>query len=202
MARFRDYTRHAASYCPNLPAVVFSRALLSAARDYFTRTQAWKETINISMVTDKSVYNLLDLFNDGIIDTVTQVILNDKPLTAVERESIDTRVGIPEYFASPTKNTIAVYPIPKESGTLQVTATLKPSIDTDFLPDDLFDEHFEGLIAGCIWQIKRMPGTDWYDPQAATNFAYEFNKFIDDKRIELAMGNNNTEIVIQYPSFV
>jgi hypothetical protein len=201
MARFADYTRFAASYCPNLPAIVFSRAMLSAAREYFTRTQAWIETVSVDLVPGENSYVIPNLSSTAMVSTVSKVLLGDKFLTAVEREYTDIREGTPEYFSNPTKSTITVYPIPKEVGTLQITVNLKPSINTTELPDALFDEHFEGLIAGCIFHIKQMPGTDWHDPQSAIYFSNEFNRFIDDKRIELAMGNNNTELTIHYPSF-
>jgi hypothetical protein len=202
MAKFADYTRFAASYCPNINAIAFSRAMLSAAREYFTKTQSWIETVSIELVPGQNSYVIPELSSTALVSTVNKVLLDDKFLTAIEKEYTDIRQGTPEYFANSTKSTITVYPIPKNAGILQVTVNIKPSINADSLPDELFDEHFEGLIAGCIWQIKRMPGTDWYDPQTATNFAYEFNKFIDDKRIELATGNNNSELTIQLPNFI
>jgi hypothetical protein len=202
MAKFADYTRFAASYCPNINTIAFSRAMLSAAREYFTRTQAWIETVSLDFEPGENSYAIPNLSATAIVGTVSKVMLDNKFLTAVEREYTDTREDIPEYFCNPTKSTIILYPIPKETGTLQITVNLKPSINTNELPDALFDEHFEGLIAGCIFHIKQMPGTTWHDPQSANYFSNEFNRFIDDKRIELAMGNNNTELTIHVTPFI
>jgi len=47
-----------------------------------------------------------------------------------------------------------------------------------------------------------MPNTDWYDPQAAMQFEQDYNRMVDEKRIQLAMGSNNTELTLQYPTFM
>jgi hypothetical protein len=202
MAKIADYTKYAASYCPNLPGIVFKRAMLSASREYFTQTQAWKEQVTISLVADMAIYAIPDPTDADLIDTVTDVSLNDKYLSPLAREYFIKNTGTPKHFSTPTKTSIHLYPTPKESGELSITLTLKPSIVADEMPEALFQEHFEGLIAGCIWQIKRMPGTDWYDPQSAFVFKEEFDQFIDKKRIEILRGQNNSQTFIQYPNFL
>ena len=200
MAEFKEYTKYAASYCPKLPGIVFNRAMLSAAREYFTQTQSWKETVLINTVAESDTYNIPAPVGTDLIDTIDRVTLNNKDLTPLPFEYNNENAGTPLYFATPTKSTMRFYPIPDESAAVTVTLNLKPAFTTTEMPDAIFNEHFEGLLAGCIAEIKRMPG-DWYDPQAASMHRREFEQLIDKKRIELMRGSNNANVGIQYPSF-
>lgn len=198
MAKFKDFTKFAASYCPNLPGIVFERAMLSASREYFTRTQAWIEDIQVPIVAGTSRYEALEPYECAVLNTVREVMIGDDHLVPVTKKAPVTREGKLTHYATPNKETIEFYPAPKTNQTAVVTISLKPSINTLEIPDEVFEEHFEGLIAGAIWQVKRMIGTDWYDPQSAAVHYSEFEAFIDKKRIELLTGNNNTELQIEY----
>jgi hypothetical protein len=202
MAKFSDYTKFAASFCPNLPALVFKRAMLSASREYFTKTHAWKVVVPLTLVPGKALYDVPYSNDAELIDSIKDVWLEDKFLSPLSREYLtsDTDKGTPRYFSNPSKKTINLYPTPKKSGELNITLTLKPSFLAEEMPDEIFQENFEGLIAGAIFQVKRMAG-DWYDPQSAFIFNQEFVRFIEDKRMELMLGNNNSEIFIEYPNF-
>jgi hypothetical protein len=202
MANFTEYTRFAASYCPNLPTIVFSRAMLSVSRDYFTKTQAWQEALTVDLVADQKTYDMPAPFEFAIIDTVISASIGNEYLANAEFAVKSDDTGKPTHFALPSKASLLVYPTPKEAYTLDVLVSLKPSIDTTEIPELLFDEHFEPLIAGCIANIKRMKSTDWYDPQAAMQFEQDYNRMVDEKRIQLAMGSNNTELTLQHPTFM
>ena len=200
MAKFAEYTKYAASYCPNLPGIVFKRAMLSASREYFTKTHAWKEIVPLTLVPGISSYEIPEPYDADLIDSIKDVWLKDKFLSPLPREYLTSDTGTPRYFSTPTKKTINLYPIPKKSGVLNITLTLKPAFEADEMPDEIFQEHFEGLMAGAIFEVKRMPG-DWYDPKNAFVFKQEFVQFIEDKRIELMRGSNNSEVFIEYPNF-
>ena len=202
MSAFTDYTRYAASYCPNLPSIVFSRAMLSVSRDYFTKTQAWTEELEVNLVADTSTYSIPALVASAIVDTVKSASIGNDYLINLPAIAKSDAQGKPTHFALPSKAELLVYPTPKEAHTLAIEVTLKPSIETTELPDDLFDEHFEPLIAGCISNIKRMANTEWFDPQGALQFEQDYNRMVDEKRLELARGSNNSELSIQYPSFM
>lgn len=201
MAKFADYTRYAASYCPNLPNMVFNRAMLSACKEYFTKTQAWTDTVTLDLVEGKTVYEFPEPWECAAIDTVLSVKLDGKSLsrhTSVEHGPKRDKVSA---FALINKKEIDFYPEPKQAQTVTIEYSIKPAFDTTELPSEVFDEHFEGLIAGAIWQIKRMPGTDWYDPNASGIHYQEFQAFIDQKRIEMMTGGNNTDLSVNIPNF-
>jgi len=201
MAKFKKYTRYAASFCPDLPSIVFSRAMLSSAKEYFTKTQAWVETVDIAVTADKATYEMPFPLESASIDVVTEVKDGSTQLIPSPHLLDIDGTGTPKLFALTGKKSITLYPTPKTDMTLSVTYTLKPAFDTDELPEDVFEEHFEGLIAGAIWQIKRMVGTPWHDPQSAMTFYQEFEGFIDQKRIAMMMGGNNAELTMQIPKF-
>lgn len=201
MAKFTEYTRFAASYCPNLPSIVFSRAMLSVSRDYFTKTQSWQEILTVNLVAGEKTYDMPPPFEFAIIDTVINASIDNSCLTNAEASIKSDKQDKPTHFSLLSKASLLVYPTPKEDYTLDVTISLKPSIDTEELPELLFDEHFEPLIAGCIASIKRMPNTDWFDPQTAMQFEQDYNRMVDEKRIELARGSNNSELTITFPNF-
>ena len=198
MANFENYTRFASSYCPNLPRMVFARAMLTASRQYFSETQAWLETYEITLVPGIDQYETPLPYDCALIDTIVSATLNDKPLDATTGYISPAKDGEPKMFMNPNKDTVILRPVPVNAGVLSVTYALKPSIETEELPDNLFDEHFEGLLAGTIFELKRMPLKDWTDPAGAGDFLTQFKIFIDKKRIELLTGNNNTDLKINF----
>lgn len=198
MAKFKEYTRFAASYCPSLPPIVFERAMLTAARYYFNRTQAWQETYEITLEPGIDVYETPLPYDCVSIDVITGASIGGKSLVAFSDGSRPAKDGEPKVFMNPNKDTIIVWPTPTKDSVLEITYALKPSIDADELPNMVFDEHFEGLLAGAIFEAKRMPSVEWSDPAGANNFLTQFKVFIDEKRIELMHGNNNTELQINF----
>tara|TARA_R110002049_G_scaffold127881_2_gene285041 strand:- start:9194 stop:9805 length:612 start_codon:yes stop_codon:yes gene_type:complete len=198
MANFKDYTRFASSYCPNLPPMVFARAMLTAARQYFNKTQAWQETYEIALEPGIDKYETPLPYDCVAIDTIISATIDGKELKAFSKGSFPAKDGTPKVFMNPNKDTMIVWPIPTKDSVLEITYSLKPSIETEELPDGLFDEHFEGLLAGTIFELKRMPGVDWSDAVGANNFLAQFKVFMDEKRIELLHGNNNAELQIDY----
>jgi hypothetical protein len=198
LANFKDYTRFAASYCPNLPPMVFARAMLTAARQYFNKTQAWQESYEIALEPGTSKYETPLPYDDIAIDTIISATIDGKELRAFSNGVFPAKDGTPTAFMNPNKDTMIVSPTPTRAAILEITYSLKPSINTTELPDGVFDEHFEGLIAGTIFELKRMPGVDWSDPAGANNFLAQFQVFIDQKRVEMIRGNNNAELQIDY----
>lgn len=202
MPRFADYTKLAAPFCPNLPSIVFSRAMLSAAREYFTQTQGWQENIEVNVVQGVFEYKLPFPWAPGLLDTVISVYIDDQILGDLQARLKPENEGMPRYFFILNKTHIQFMPIPSQDKTAIITVSMKPSIMTEYLPQLVMDEHFEGLMAGTIWQVKRMVGTDWYDPQSALDFRAEFEAFIDQKRIQMLQNNSNSELFINMASFL
>jgi hypothetical protein len=200
MANFKDYTKFAASYCSNVPTLVFARAMLTASRQYFTKTQAWQESYEIALLPDVNEYETPLPYDCVAIDTVISATIDGKPLhaTTSSMSTASNTKSTPTLFMNPNKDLVIFSPTPAKAGLVEITYSLKPSIDTEEMPDGLFDDHFEGLIAGTVFELKRMRGKDWSDPAGAGDFLIEFNAFIDQKRIELMQGNNNAELRIDY----
>lgn len=201
MPKFADYTKFAASYCPNLPAFIFERAMLSAAREYFTSTQSWQEDIEIELTQGNFEYPIPFPWEAAMIGNVLNVTIDGKSLTGLGVKLKPEYEQTPKYFSLIGKETIQFMPIPSQAKTAVITVILKPSIQTNSMPKDVLDEHFEGLLAGTIWEIKRIAG-DWYNPQESLDFRAQFEAFIDLKRIEMARGNSNNELRIQMEPFL
>lgn len=202
MPKFADYTKLAAPYCPNLPTIVFSRAMLSAAREYFTATQGWQEDIEVNLVQGQFEYELPCPWAPALLDTVISVSIDDDYIGNLSAKLKPENEGTPRYFFILNKTHIQFMPIPSEDKVAVIRVSIKPSIQTEYLPQNVMDEHFEGLLAGAIWQIKRMVGTDWYDPQSALNHRAEFEAFIDQKRIQMLQNDSNNELFITVEHFL
>lgn len=199
MAEFKEYTQYAASYCPKLPSVVFARAMLNTARRYFCQTQSWLNEVTVDIIAGESVYSLPIPYDYALVDAVLSADIGQRELNALPTAPNDGRSGeVVAYSLSRDKTTIAFHPIPKDAQTVTVTLALKPAIDTTYLPDELFDLHYEGLMAGAIADCKKMTGQAWYDPQGAAQFAMEYEQAVAQMKIKLATGHNNAELYINY----
>lgn len=198
MVNFKEYTRFAASNCPNLPPMVFARAMLTASRQYFHQTQAWQETYEVPLEVGVDTYETPLPYDCALIDAIVTAKLNGTEIKALTHNQSLVKDGTPKVFHVPNKDTIVLWPTPNTEGTLELTYALKPSINTEELPEHIFDEHFEALISGTIFELKRMVNTDWHDPSGAGDFLSEFRIFIDQKRIEMLRGYNNADLSIDY----
>lgn len=172
--------------------------MLSASRQYFQQTQSWQETYEIPLVAGVDKYETPLPYDCVLIDTIVSASIGGEELKPLESNTRKQKDGLPTVFTNPNKDSIVVWPTPTADGVLEITYSLKPSINTEELPPHIFDEHFEALIAGTIFELKRMVNTDWHDPSGAGDFLAEFRIFIDQKRIEMLRGNNNTELSIDY----
>lgn len=201
MADITSFTKYVTNYVPGLPTFVFARAFLSASREYFKQTQSWRETLTIPV---KALGNDVDLFKftpGSDVESIIHVRAGDKELIPIQHLPVGNEVGSPECFYASTKRELILYPSPENELTLDVLVTLTPKVGTETFPEHLFSEHFEGLIAGTIANLKRMTGKDWFDPNGAAEHYSEFQRHIDTKRLENAHQHSNSDVFISYPSF-
>jgi hypothetical protein len=201
MTEITKFTKYVTNYCPNLPTFVFSQAFTVAGREYFKATQAWSETLTVSVVPGQSEIDLFKFTADSDIEAIDEVRLDLVPMAYLQTKPADTKEGKPCYFYTKSKRCITVYPVPKEAQTLIVEVRLVPKVGAERFPGSVFAEHFEGLVAGTVANLKRMTGTEWFDPNGASEFYNEFHRHIDTKRMEIEHGHTNAELTISYPSF-
>lgn len=203
MAKFADYTRFAASFCPNLPSIVFERAILIASRVYFSQTQSWRESMALALEVGVNDYEMPLPFESAIVDRVLSVSVGEVYLSGLTRKPLKTSTGpATHYLLHADKEHISVYPTPTEAGTALIEVSITPSIDTTSMPSVVFDQHFDALLVGALWQIKRMTNTDWYDPQAAMKYEQEFYDWIEKKKLDVMTLHSSAEMTMTIPDFV
>ncbi|MFC6441046.1 hypothetical protein [Bowmanella sp. JS7-9] len=202
MAEITSYAHLVAHYCPNLPKLIFRRAFISAARHYFTQTQAWEEVIKVSLVAAKQRYALDTLADDAEIDTIIDVYSDTGNLTGLTGRPFAMGQDAPRSYYANAKRTVGFYPIPKEAGVVYVQSCVKPVLEADTIDDDVFSDNAEGILAGAVYELKMMPNTDWYDPQGALYYKAERDRCIDEKRIEIATHYANHSLIMTYPNIL
>ena len=154
---FRTLYGEVLRYAPEAPGVLVNDVLREAARDFFSRSHAWRETVDLTLVDGQDTYEILNTpdpdadpdpipanvpaFYDSVngyyhVDVVSwhEVRYADEPLkkrTAAEtHRQVPTPTEIFWGFENPTKDTIRLIGTPganEDGETLTVTISVKPS---------------------------------------------------------------------------
>ena len=167
-----------------MPAV--ERALARVAKDFFEETDAWRLNFD-QMPLMKGVYSYplpLDFHGDRVLlNRVLEVTLGAGKLSASSEAQLSSRFGTwrtsegpPAFFYADRSEVLNIAPPPaRDSGEgeyLSVLATVKPTLKTRCMPEDLYCEYEDVFIEGVLGMLMRSVGKNWSDPgNAAAHLA-------------------------------
>jgi len=194
MSELRDFLRFVRPHAPSCPDPVSEQYVRQAARTFCERTSCWRETSDIDISVE--AFAPLALPSEAVLHKIEAAWFDDRPLTPITaRQAADLGMvprmrlftggttdnavpeGAPEYLVQESFDTIRVYPY--SAGRLSVSMILKPSQDTNILPDFLFDHFAEIIAAGALAEMLELPGQTYTDPHKAARSRLLFREAID-----------------------
>lgn len=156
------------------PEPLIERHLRTSMIDFYRASRAWRYTTEAASVTagDRAVE--LDLPNDTAVLRVYWAKLADKNLRAVSMRSLSPAVGVPQGYAiDGISRTLQLDVLPERSFILDgvvANVALLPLRSLENLPDELFDQHRDGILYGALARLLSMGNVPWANRQGAADY--------------------------------
>ena len=99
-----------------------------------------------------------------------------RALALCEETPLDGATGTPTLLATPTPETVSIYPAPDQTAALALYArvALEPTRDATVLPDELLHTWCEAVVAGAVMRITSIPDQAFSNPVQAAEAAARF----------------------------
>jgi hypothetical protein len=160
VAALTDFTTDIIADLPGCPSPYVTRLLKRVIREFCKRTHCDQADDTISVVAATQTYTLSNPVNKEII-----------ALTKVEDED---EYPYSAYFFDPL--VFKLNDSPSEAFTLNIRYALRPTTATTSIDDIIYNNYYEGIIAGVKAKAKAEHRKTWYDPIGAESSRklYEF----------------------------
>lgn len=200
MALISSLRPYVASYCPNVPDLVFEQAFRLTARDFFGKTLAWQVAKEFSISSGTNFFSLTPDDNTTDIDTVISIQIKDgKELVPTDSALNEMQAIRPTHFKSTRKGTVQIYPKPTQDTVLLTLISVKPKLTATTIDDSVFEQNESALINGTIAKLKQQPGTDWYAPNESNYYSSVYDDLVSEALLEASTGFNASESSIDFP---
>lgn len=173
------------------PEPTVDLAVTRAAVEFCEQSRVWEVALDsITLSAEDDTYPL-PLPDDALLVCVRNVRLDGRSLQPVtDWQTFIGRTaqpGLPTHFAV-RGNDLLLYPAPVQSGTVTLSATLKPTFNAATLPDVLLTDHMPSIAEGAKAFLKEMTGTAWFDPAGFALASKRFSDAISKARIDVEHG--------------
>lgn len=196
MARFDDFLTLARPGLIQAPDRVIVNALRRSAREFFRRSQIWRETLD--PVKAKPGTNVYDLSppDGSYVEKILWMRYNDAPVQLERQVDIDQTVpssGAPSYAClNSTEQTFTTWPTPGTNDTDSLTfgCVLVPTRAATTIPDQLADEWELAFVAGAQAELLATPGMPFLNVAAALDRRQAFESYLSDARRKQMSGGH------------
>ncbi len=195
------------------PDGVVDLQLQLALRDFYTMSNAWRADIGpspVSLGVSVVELNPLDpfsvvllVFNAWLYPGIGGSTNEPTPLRPLVRAVIGGSPAAPSHYSMRTPSTMQLYPIPDRAygQVLYAAVSLKPAINTTILPDIATEQHLDGIVAGTLMRLYRMPGKPWTDKKSAVEYEKIYNREWRMAKDQANRGYGTCDTPFRFPAF-
>jgi hypothetical protein len=185
-----DLIPSVAALAPSAPEPLVIRAYIDSAREFFRKTMAWVDQVDIDSVGATTDEYLLDLGDHKeVVDGVFVRYQNDeKGLTKITRASMvmrsTTTDNRPRWYRVTGKK-LHLGPNTGTDVSAEITAillSLRPTLEATEIDDEVAEKFHEYLEAGALYRLLTMPNKPWTDVATAGMKYTQFQADIDEWR--------------------
>jgi hypothetical protein len=178
----------------NIHTPIIDNAVVGAAIEFCDKTRAWEEQLNqLSVNPGVAEYELDYDTNCMVLIGLTEVYHDSQQIGPnakinLERSSRDWRsreADTPTAYYMQSPNVIRFYPAFNDSasGSLDFYGTFKPNRRTKTLPDFLYDDYFDAIVAGAEARLHSMKGRSWYSPNDSVEARQVFKVAVEEAKL-------------------
>lgn len=186
MTNLDQFFRRVSHVARGCPTAVLTESVLQAAEDFCERTWLWLDELDpVQTLDGQTEYTFAAPSHAAIL--------------AIKSLAIDAN---PASFTSSTRNRIQLTVDPGGGKVLVAKAALKPSRTAKALPDFLYTEWQDAIAAGARFKLLDMHGTEWFQPQLASQYRMEFERhWVPRARVEVAH-RQGRPLTVTKPRFI
>lgn len=106
------------------------------------------------------------------------------------------RSGAPTGYQRQANASIRLDRVPSvdENNALRVVAFLQPTEDCEEVPDELWHEWREGVVAGAVSFLKAQKGRPWFDPESQTYYQQQHARDVEASRVRVLRRHSDTQL--------
>ena len=164
---------------PGCPDTLVDAQLQLTLKHFYTHTTGWRKIVGpypVNIGNDTVYLNPVD--QDSQVQLVHEAWLypflsgNARQfLNPATNKIIGNDKNPPSTFFMETPSKLVLYPVPDKSygSILFASASMIPTPNAVKLPDIAFTHHIDGILAGLLARLYRMPKKPWTDQQLAAD---------------------------------
>lgn len=179
MKPWSDFYDLLAPDVPGCPFEAQKQSLRQSAIAFCEQSLAWKYTHpDIAIVVAQDEYPYVPPAG-AVVHTVTYATFNDTELNVnVDEYSMGiwdwrNQDGVPEFVLGGPAS-LRLVPAPNVEGTLKLDVILKPSLESEGLDDNIFNEYREAIVHGALGRLMASPKKPYTDLQLSTYHMQQF----------------------------
>lgn len=194
MAAISTWLKDLLPRTPGASRAVVSREFISAAREFYEQSFAWRVTLDPdNIVADTAEYTIAPPSADSVIAAVLGVQVDNRDIPPVYRKPTRSDDGSnrPTTWYSVAPNIIRLFPTPNESlaDGLVAYVALMPAVATTVLPEISLIRHNEALFDGALGKLYAHPAKPYSNMTGADYHLRRFRNAIALHRAEAKQGN-------------
>lgn len=211
MVPLKDFRPDIKMSVGNVHEPIIDRAISGAAIEFCDKTRLWSEELNPLVLTPEiSEYELDYDCITRVLIGLTEVYIDGAHLAPVPLANLNkmvrdwrskTALKPTNYYLS-EPNKIQLYPAPNAdaSGELTFRGSFKPHRKSTELPDFIYNDYYDAIVAGAEYRLHSMKGKSWYSPNDAMESKQVFNGYVDDGKIRSRKSRTNGTVKLRIRS--
>lgn len=172
------------------------QAALDAAIRFCDKTNVMREALDtFTTVSGITAYDVDTPSAQLRVARILSVTVDGEKLKGVFEEDVDNLAnltGKPMMFYTTrigSEFQLNFYPKPDAKYTVKVTASFAPTYNATTIEDDLVDYWYEGIVAGAISQLAKIPNMPFFNPDLAMLKEQEFMRVCSKAKTESYYGH-------------
>lgn len=186
MSKLDDFLSYIRPWAPGVADPTAYKSIRLAAIEFCERTRLWKYEDTFSVTVDDCNSGIFTP-NGSVLHDIEVVLFNGHELRPVAARDLDRLeecwrtgelgTGLPKYFTQIEQSTLRI--VPAQEGELYLCLRLKPSKDTNDLPDFIASEYMEVISWGALGRLLTVPGQSFTNTDLAAYYSAKFEQKID-----------------------
>jgi len=209
MAVFADFYPYLRPQLTGALDYTIDREIRDACRRFCRDTHVWRADLNITPVIGTDTYTLPAPVDSEVI-RVRTVVQNNATVSPLSADMLNINnpayaqqsAMTAEYYEIPSTGVIRLLPIPASTNIATVSVALSPTITAVTIPQFLFDEWVEGIVAGVLSSMFAQAGQAWSSPDFAGYQRSDYLRTVNNAKHRVSVGDSSFNSTVQVHSLL
>lgn len=203
MATLESFLTRLMVWVPSCPRPLADQALRDTAVRFCRDTEIVQTTVTPLDVSAGVSEYVVPLPTGRRISRVLRAQYRGTPLNGVSELPNDGAQAVPDRYTSPTSTSVRLYPAPDETQTsvLFLDLAIEPTRNAETLPDELFDDWVEAIVAGAGAYICSIPDQPFTNPLVAAQLASVYKAKESEAKTEAGRVRVRSNSRVQFNRF-